>query len=42
MSKQKMIDEIILLCNANRDNIYCDSEQLINMIREVYLMRDVK
>ena len=35
MSKQKMIDEIISICNANKNNIYCDSDQLINMIKEI-------
>ena len=35
MSKQKMIDEIISICNANNNNIYCDSEQLKNMIKEI-------
>ncbi len=33
--KEEMIDEIISICNANKNNIYCDSDQLINMIKEI-------
>ena len=35
MNKEEMIDEIISICNANKNNIYCDSDQLINMIKEI-------
>jgi len=35
MSKEEMIDEIINICNANKNNIYCDKEFLVHMIFKV-------
>ena len=35
MSKEEMVNEIISLCNANKNNIHCSIYWLADMIKEV-------
>ena len=35
MTKQELIAEIELLIKANKDNAYCEFEELSNMIKRV-------
>ena len=35
MTKQELIEEIELLIKANKDNAYCEFEELSNMIKKV-------
>ena len=35
MSKQEMINEIISLCNANKDNTHCSIYWLADQIKEI-------
>ena len=35
MTKEELIEEIELLIKANKDNAYCEFEELSNMIKKV-------
>ena len=35
MNKEEMIDEIVTLCNVNRDNPYCSVHWLADSIKEI-------
>ena len=37
-NKQELIDEILAICNANKDNDYCCTNQLKDSIKNTFKM----
>ncbi len=39
--KESLIDEIISICEANKDNTYCSKYQLTDMIKQTFKLYDI-
>ena len=39
--KESLIDEIISICKANKDNTYCSKYQLTDMIKQTFKLYDI-